>query len=287
MQENWVMKDKQDIGRITLPTHGGGFFSNFFLVLDHMMTCYHTNLKPYVDLSNSAFLEGYNPYTDTLPANTDNVWDWWFEQEQPTDEDNVIDVQYSPRNFGQDKVMWKRDNMPFARAVGDLNIHIRPHILKQAEEHYNNLLKDRVSLGVMARGCEFSTYHRPFGNQTIETWISYTENILKLHPEINTIFFVTEDSHYIPIYLQKFPDAIYLKDVFRRTTESLSYMVSCPLWPVLTQPRENHCRILGEECLVQALLLGRCDYLLCKQCGTSSGAIYYATDNLKDVYYAD
>ena len=130
-----------------------------------------------------------------------------------------------------------------------------------------------------------NTWHPEYGNQSIDTWISSTRFVLEKHPEISLIFLVTEDSNYIPIYLNEFPNTLYLKNVFRRTTESLEFMIRYPLWSCIVQPRENHCRILGEECLVQAQLLSKCDYLLVKQCGTSSAAILFAEENLKEVYY--
>lgn len=279
-------RKKQKFGYITLLESnkgGAGFFANYFFVLSSIMTSHRINLKPYVNLNNSAFVENYNPYTDSLPKNAENTWNWWFDQELPSEEDNLISVGAS--SFSQSEKFWKRNDIPYARSIADKYIHIKQHILKQIDVYYNEQLKNHIVLGVMARGCEMNRVHPEYGNQTIETWINSTKNILAKHSEIDLIFLVTEDSNYIITYLNEFPNAVYLKKVFRRTTETLDYINKFILWPCIANSRENHCRLLGEECLIQALLLSKCDYLLGKQCGTLSGAIFYANENLKDVFY--
>jgi len=275
-----------DFGLIKLPTHGGGFFSNYFCALAMTMICDQSKLIPYVDFSNTAFVENYNPYFDgPPPKDAENPWDWWFEQDHPTETDTVTPIEFNLQPFQQDKDIWKRDDLPHARIIAKKYFHVRLHILKQVDEHYEKLIKGKITLGVMARGCEMNTYHSEYGTFTLESWFNHIPEILADHPEINSIFLVTEDSHYIPKFLEKFPNTVYLDGVFRRTTQTLNQMINIPLWPCFDSARENHCRLLGEECLIQAMLLGRCDYMLIRQCGTALGATLYATDNLKDVIY--
>jgi len=73
-------------------------------------------------------------------------------------------------------------------------------------------------------------------------------------------------------------------DVFRRTDENVEYCKMHGEWVYENPKRENHGKILGEECLIQSMLLGMCGYMVCKQCGTSSGAIFFQK-KLKEVYY--
>lgn len=284
------------IGYITTPNVGGGFFTNYFYMLGFIRDADEMNLKPYVNLNNTAFIEDFNPYDKNghlyseetyrnyLPKDPPNTWEWWFEQEALKNDDIIINI---PNNysFNQNTKLWKRPDIPYFRKIADKYIHIRQHILNQIDEYYDLFLKNHIILGVMARGCEMNLTHPEYGNQTIETYIQGTTNILKDHPEIDLIFLVTEDSNYIPIFLNKFPNTQYLKNVFRRTTETIEYMNQYKFWPNLNSSRKNHRRLLGEECLVQALLLSKCDYLLVKQCGTSSAAIFYSNENLKDVIY--
>ena len=275
-----------NFGYISCPSAGGGFFSNYFSVLSTMITCHSLNLIPYVNLNKTAFATGFTQ-DKGAPENADNPWDWWFTQDTPTDDDHIVHVEYTPTiNFSHGLKVWKRKDIPHARMVVDKYIHIKPHILMAVNDYYNKYLKDHIVLGVMARGSEMNPIHPQYGNQTIETWIKSTKKILKKHPEIDVIFLVTEDANYIPIFLKEFPDTLYLNDVFRRTTETIEEMVKFSLFYCTANVRPDHSRVLGEECLLQALLLSKCNYLLVKQCGTSSAAILYANDNLKNVIYA-
>ena len=69
------MKEIQKTGHVKFLTQGGGFFSLYFCVLSMVIECYHRNLKPYIDLKRTSFVEGYNPYFDPIPVNPENPWD--------------------------------------------------------------------------------------------------------------------------------------------------------------------------------------------------------------------
>ncbi len=274
-------------GYITLPGFGSGFFSNYFCVLSMMIDADQKKLIPYVDFRRTAFVEGYNPYVDeNPPENSENPWDWWFEQVPIRDNDKLTLIPYTTSNFSQTKKLWKRKDLPNAKLINEKYINIKNHIIDQVDMIYENEFKDKVVLGVMARGTEMNNVHPENGNQTIDTWISKTKRVIKKHKNVDMIFLVTEDSNYLNEFENNFHNTFYLKDVFRRSNENLKYTIKYPLWPNLHKNRKNHNRILGEEVLLQALLLGKCDYLIAKQCGTSSAAILFS-ETLNDVYYAD
>jgi len=283
--------DRRPVGYIKFPDLikpnpvNRGFFSNYFFALSMIIDCHKQNLKPYVDLNNTAFVENYNPYIDNLPKNPVNTWEWWFDQSPINDTDKKISITYSTKNISHAKKMWKSNDFKYVREINDRYIKIKDSILEKINKYYIENFQNNVVLGVMARGSEMHYYHPEYGNQTIHTWINATKDIIEKHPEINLIFLVTEDSNYIPIFLNEYPNTLYLKDIFRRTTESDDYIRKYPLWPNIANIRKNHNQRLGEECLIQSKLLGMCDYLLVKQCGTASAAILFANDNLKDVVY--
>jgi hypothetical protein len=279
------MKEKKNFGYINYPPRGCGFFGNYFVVLSMIMTCHQRKLKPYVNLNKTAFAEGYN-LKEGAPVNAENPWNWWFDQEIPSEDDNIIPIKFDTGgHFSHSTRFWKRNDIPYMRNIVDTYIHIKPHILKQVDEYYDEYLKNHIILGVMARGLEMNIIHPEYGNQTIETWINSTKNILNKYSETDLIFLMTEDSNYIPIYLKEFPNTFYLKNVYRRTTEKLEDFIKFPPLYCIVNTRKNHSRLLGEECLIQALLLSKCNYLLIKQCGTSSAAILFANNNLKNVFY--
>jgi hypothetical protein len=272
-------------GYIDFPGTGGGFYSNFFSAVSNIITCHQQGLVPYVNSNKTAFVEGFT-VDGGAPLNAENPWDWWFDQETPANDDVTIPIDFNPTiNFSHEQRVWQRHDVPFVKEILNKYIHIKKDILEKVNDYKTKNFDGHVVLGVMARGSEMNDIHPQYGNQTIETWVEETKNILNKHPEIDVIFLVTEDSNYIPIFLNDFPGTLYLNDVFRKTNEKLEDMIRFSLFYCIANTRKDHSKILGEECLVQGLLLSKCDYLLIKQCGTSSAAIVYG-DNIKDVYYA-
>ena len=272
-------------GIITIPDFGSGFFSNYFSVLSMIIIADQQKLEPWVDLRRTAFVEGYNPYLDKdPPENSENPWDWWFEQIKLNDNDKLFPIPYDITKFNQTEKLWNRADLPYARNISEKYIKIKQHILDRVNIIFEEEFKNKIVLGVMARGTEMNKIHPEYGDQTIATWLNKTSKILKKNKNIDRIFVVTEDKNYLDRFNEEFDNVFYLKDVFRRTTESLEYTIKYPLWPCLNTERINHCKLLGEEMLIQALLLSKCEYLIVKQSGVSSAAIFFS-HNLKDVYY--
>lgn len=276
-----------DYRLVKVDSYGSGFFGNFLTILSNIIGYEHTNEYPYVNINKSVWANGYDPrYDSSPPENADNPWDWWFDQPIPGENDRIIEYPFVGNTYFQAGTrVWGRPDVPNARLVANKYIKIKQHILDRVEDFYNKNLKGEVVLGVMARGAEMGICHPEYGNQNIMDWISNTKNILSEHPEITKIFLVTEESSYVEEFLKEFDNVVYMDDVYRRTTESLEEIVNFSLLYCLVTPREDHKRLLGEECLIQAKLLSKSDYLLVKQCGTSSAAIFFADNNLKNVYY--
>lgn len=276
-----------DRGIIRLPKWGSGFFSNYFCVISMLYDVEELGLYPYVDFRNTAFVEGYNPYFDESPPETsENPWDWWFVQNNLDEISSHVLIKYSNNRFNVNRKIFGVNELEYARYLRDKYIQIKEHILNKASDYYDENLRGKTVLGVMARGTEMNRIHPEYGNQSIKDYISQTKKVLAKHQNIDAIFLVTEDISYVNEFKKHFPDVYYLKDVFRRTNEPLDYTIKYPLWPCIKNYRDNHCKLLGEEMLIQALLLGKCDYLIAKVCGTASAAVFLS-ESLRMVYYVD
>ena len=237
---------------IKFPNWGSGFFSNYFCVISMLYEVEELGYEPYVDFTNTAFVEDYNPYFDeSAPINTENPWDWWFYQKPLEIDSEHIFIQYSNNRFNVNKKIWESSELSKARYLKDKYTILRKPILDSVSSFFNKNFANRVVLGVMARGTEMNRIHPEYGNQTVHDYIKETKAVLKKHNEIDCIYLVTEDSATISAFQKEFPDLIYNKDVFRRTNEPLDYTISYPLWPCLDKSREKHCKILGEEIVKQ------------------------------------
>ena len=73
--------------------YGYGFFSNYRICLDLLIN-YHMNetknIIPYINWGKTTWVENFNPEIDEICHSNENPFDWWFEQEIPTENDNII-----------------------------------------------------------------------------------------------------------------------------------------------------------------------------------------------------
>jgi hypothetical protein len=273
---------------IKLPGHGSGFFSNYFSALSMVEEAHLRGLIPYVDFTNTAFVSGYNPYKESKPPDeVENPWEWWFIQ-APLDKKNPsikIEEKFS-YNLDQTKNFFNYNKLKYYQEIASKYFYIRPNIIEESEAFYKKKINGHITLGVMARGSEMNKVHPLYGEHGVDRWINEVRKITNKHREIDQIFLVTEESEYVNQFKAEFKNLIFLDHVFRRTTEKLDYMVQHPLWPCLYTARERHTEKLGRESLVQAILLSKCDYLIGKQCGTTSAAIFFSK-GFKKFYFSD
>lgn len=266
---------------IKFTDHGSGFFSNFFSVLGMMIRSEQLKLNPYVDLSNTAFVPGYNPYSlNNGLVNWCNPWDWWFVQDGLHESDHVQEIDYSCAKLVMQNTQFYWG--PHAHSiyhVYDKFIRIQRSILDEVDDHYNHHFSGKRVLGVMARGAEMVAHHPEYGDHNLERWIREASSAFK-KGSFDCVFLVTEESSYVEEFFNFFGKDLITLDVFRRTSETDDYITQYPLWPCLSDVRENHERRLGEESLVQALLLSKCAALVGKQCGTVSAAMFFSRGKL-------
>lgn len=273
---------------IKLPRHGSGFFSNYFSALSMVDEADRRGLLPYVDLRNTAFVPNYNPYKDKFPPKqSENPWDWWFLQEPLKDQKQSVEIEekYS-YDLDQTKNFLRNQKLHHYRTIAKKYFQIHLDIQDEVERNFKDLIDGKKTLGVMARGAEMNKTHPIYGDHNIEIWIKETKKLLDRNKEIEQIFLVSEEESYIKKFENEFDGIKYLENVFRRTNEDSEYINKYPLWPCLDLKRENHTNKLGRESLVQALLLSKCEYLLGKQCGTVSAAIFFS-NRIKKFYYSD
>ncbi len=264
-----------------------GFFGNFFCILSMIKESQELDAEPYVDFKNTAFCEGYNPYEDeSYPKNSSNPWDWWFEQSRIESDQDLISVpqEYS-MSLDQSRSLHRRSDLEVLKKIFKDNFTIKEKIIQEAEDYYKRFFEGRKILGVMARGAEKNYFEPQYGLHSTKLWIDETKRILRKKKDVDHIFLVTEEESTVEQFKRHFPDILFL-DVFRRTNQDDEFIKNFPLWPCLDNSRHNHKKRLGEECIIQALLLSRCNYLLGKQCGTISAAVLFS-NKIDEIYFSD
>lgn len=268
--------------------YGGGFFSNYRICLDYLIRHHDSKIEtiPYIDWSSTAFVDGFDiNQNPPVPPNSNNPFDHWFDQQIPTDQDEFIQFSNNQplhsiishgKNYFDDPV-----NLNRQQTIDKLYIKPKKYILDQIDEIYNNKFKTNVLLGVIIRSTEYNLYHPEYGCYTIDEYIKKINKILENNSSINKIFIVSEDQYNIDRIHKEFTNSISV-EAYRKTTETNEYC-SAVLWPNFYNGRSDHRKKLGEETIIQAKLLGKCDYLMGIHSGVFAGSILW-NENIKQIF---
>ncbi len=277
---------------------GSGFFSNYRIVLEKLINFNRNsnNMTPYINWANTTFVDGFNPIIengfviggDMIIDETNNPYNLWFDQENPYDLNvPLTDIIISPieRTLGinHSKHYFNDPELLEQQKVDNLYNKPKQYILDKIDEIYEKEFKGHVVLGVMARGSEYNYWHGDiYGVFGVEDYIKRIKVILKNNPEITKLFIVSDETEYVNELNKEFPNSYFMKNIFRRTDETIEYMNRVPCWMNVSTKRENHCKLLGEETIIQTKLLGKCDYLFGRKCGILSGAVLW-NENIKEL----
>lgn len=274
------MSDKYGIVTFNNPKDSGGFFSNYFSVLSTIGMCMHRNLVPYVDASNTWFNPTCNFETYTVGDSTINPWSWWFQQrEEGTIEGYRVPIfrgfiDHNPLDFAN------QPNLPPMREIAAKHCKVKPHIAEEMFSLQNKYSIGEKTLGILARGTEMLHHHLDYPKVQLETWPDIIKNYLEEIGEVEKIFVVSDDKEIIDTISNAFDNVVYLEGFFRRTHQPQEALRDhlMPWW--LTSPTgdPNHRKRLGEECLIQAGLLARCEYFLGTHSGISN-AVHFFNNN--------
>lgn len=268
--------------------YGYGFFSNYRICLEQLIHHYNTNDKriPYINWDKTTWIEGFNPFESTTFTQSYNPFDFWFDQNIPTQYDIIDICKSGPR---PDLIDHAKDyfnepeHLKKQQLVDKLYIKPKKYIINKVDELYKQELEGHIVLGVVARGSEYNFHHPMYGVFGIQDYLNEIEKILTLNPNITKLFIVSEESSYVEDIHKRFPSSFYIKDVFRRTDESLDYINKVHCWPNVSTKRDNQCQLLGEETIIQTKLLAKCDYLFGRFSGVFAGTILW-NQNIKEIF---
>jgi hypothetical protein len=267
---------------------GYGFFSNYRICLEQLIHYHETNSfgKPYIDWSRTTWVEGFNPFESRTLIPNGNPFDFWFDQYIPTEQDHVVKCTNGPRpdliDHGRHYFDEKQELLR-QQTIDKLYIKPKKYIMDKVDDIFEKEFKGHVVLGVMARGTEYNLHHPMYGVFNVNDYIAEINKILSENKEITKLFIVSEDMEYVEALSNAFPNSYFIKDVFRRTDETMEYINRVHCWPNVSTKRENHCQLLGEEVIIQTKLLGKCDYLFGRLSGVFAGAILW-NENIKQIY---
>lgn len=271
--------------------YGYGFFSNYRMCLEMLIYFYENkekfhNMIPYISWKNTTWVENFNPFENSLHRSNINPFNWWFEQININQQDEIIygNKEPTPGSIIDHSKDYFDDNVMLEKQQNIDKLYIKPKkfILDKINTIYEKEFANEVVLGVMARGSEYNKHHPQYGVFGIDTYINKIKDVLNKNKKITKIFIVSEETEYVEKIHKEFQNSFYIPDVFRRTDESDDYINKVHCWINVSKKRENHTQLLGEECIIQTKLLGKCDYLCGRHCGLIAGAVLW-NENIKNV----
>ena len=270
--------------------YGYGFFSNYRICLEEIIAHHESGAEsiPYIDWSNTTWVEGFNPFESLDIKPHQNPFNLWFDQPIIKDIDNTEINKYNPSNYGTiiDHAQHYFDNPTQLNRQQNIDkFYLKPkqYILDKVDKIYKEEFEGHVVLGIMARGTEYNLHHPMYGVFDVNDYIREIGKILNEHPEITKLFIVSEDMEYVEALDKAFSSSYFIPDVFRRTDETIEYINKVQCWPNVSTKRVDHCKLLGEETIIQTKLLGKCDYLFGRLSGILAGAVLW-NENIKQVF---
>ena len=245
---NFGQLNKNKIFYIIRRSPGSGLFSNMTFVLNHITICNKFNLIPIVDMENFTTI-----YNEKNKINGHyNAWNYYFEKlnnhslKEVYRSQNVI---FSNSVFEQNMTLDM--TKPKIKKIFD-KIKIKRNITKKNDLFIkNNFNKKEKILGVHFRG---STYKVAMGHRfppSIDIMIQEVDLLLKKY-DYKKIFLVTEEKKYLEAFKKKYGNKCIFNDTFRMNKKDLFKIY----------PRKNHRFKMGEETIVDTLILSKCDGLL-------------------------
>jgi hypothetical protein len=270
--------------------YGYGFFSNYRICLEELIS-HHENGNvetPYISWANTTWVESINPFEGKVASSDINPFDLWFDQPTITIGDTSTLNTYPTSRYGAliDHTQHYFDNpteLKRQQTIDNLYIKPKQYIIDKIDKIYKDEFEGHTVLGLMARGTEYNLHHPMYGVFGVQDYINEVKKILEENKEITKIFIVSEDMEYVDVISKSFPESYFMPDVFRRTDETIEYINRVHCWPNVSTKREDHCRLLGEEVIIQAKLMGKCDYLFGRLSGMLCGGVLWG-ENIKKVY---
>ena len=266
-----------------------GFFSLFFQVLGNLEWCDREGYTALVDFTHEVC-----PYWIQEPFfGESNAWNYYFEpissaslENLPIDNSEVIfnNSYHPPKGTGigidGQGIEWN-DNPPvtyrkFVNLIIAKHIRIKPRIRGIVDEFSRTHLVDGNICGVHIRRTD-SIQDPDKRPPTIESYLREIDRYIHFQDTYGNklptkIFLATDDALVIKLFKSRYPNEL----VYYHSTRSESGQA-------LHKSKDKNRAKLGEDVLVESLLLSKTDFLVHSRSNVSSAALYFTPD-LDHVY---
>ena len=267
---------------------GSGFFSNFHMVLNHVVYAKYLNYLPIVDFKN------YSNYykNKKIFGNKDNSWEYFFNQPNSKNLDEILqneniilsceniveklELEYNLLNTQSIEILKNKEQLDFFSRVFRENIFFNTKTNLFLQEKYKELFDDNQILGISIRGTDYVStkpknhYIQP----SIEMMISKVDELMK-YWKTQKIFISTEDKLYRKSLIDYFGTSIIMLE--RNTYDRNKYAMQS------LQNRYSE----SLDYLLEIYLLSKCNYIVGAPNGGFNTAFLFNNGKFRDSFIFD
>jgi len=262
MQNSYLASSKFPSSHIyyIIRRKGGGFFSILSSVLCHLQIAENLGLSPVVDFENFP-----STYSENEQVNgSNNMWDYYFEPIQSVPLNKVYESGNFVLTDGGHPAGAVMSVSHDKSLLDTFRKYVVPNstTLAALASANQQVQIDEFTLGIHFRGQEMRRARgHPFP-PTLQQVFSNTDLLLE-RGSFKRIFLVTEGAEYEKAFTTRYGSLIQTLPHYRRFRKN-SYSI---------YPRLNHRFLLGQEILVDTLLLAECNSLISGSSNVSEMAI--------------
>lgn len=265
-------------------THGNvGFFSYFLKVIGGLKIAEMNSVNVVVNFDN----KGFCYWEDAVLFGTTNAWEWYFNQPfVGWDVGRVKNAQkeekykvYETGEYPHGQFIYHDDEpyyeIELANYLVKKYIKIKPWIQDEIDDFYKNKFSKQRILGVHIRGTDS---YKDFNLPNISIWIRKIESMLE-KKWFDKVFLATDEERTVKIMKENFGDKLLFTNCTRTPNNvynPVMYLTDEELKKICKHPNPRY--KIGEEALIDCLLLSKSDTLLCGYSNMITAARYFNKD---------
>lgn len=256
---NFGKKNKDKIFYIIRRTPGAGLFSNITFVLNHLTVSSLFNLIPIIDMKNFTTI-----YNEKNKINGHyNAWEYYFQKLNKYSLNEVYqskNVIFCNSKFEKNMVL----DMTKSKLKQKFNkLIINDKLIKKVNYFSIKKFDDKKKiLGIHFRGSTYKVARGHVFPPPLNIMLDEVDLLLKKY-NYTKIFLVTEEKKYLNAFKKKYGNICIFYNSYRMGKEDLFKIY----------PRKNHRYKMGEETIIDTLLLSKCNGLLFIKSNVISAAI--------------
>lgn len=260
-----------------------GFFSNYFYVLSNIIYADQHGWKSVVDMQNYPTLYSEkNEYNGLL-----NSWEYYFKQPN----DIYVEEAYASDNYILSRNQYYGNlGVPVYHInqghitdemvrnlylLQEERIPVHKEILEECSSLYKKYISDQECIGVHVRGTDMNEARKRHSIPPCVLAISSKVDELLAGRRNFRIFLCCDEMGTISWFKEKYGDMVFSLNAYRSSEDSLVGIHK------QNSNRPYHHYLLGKEVLLDALLLSKCDYLICGVSNVTSAAVMFNNQSYK------